>query len=70
MTIRIANPYGSYGSPICMGHTDHQSICSSRTSSSPATKTDHNPSYTPQQRTYTIVEQIHFQTALNESNIH
>ncbi|KAL5131698.1 hypothetical protein HKD37_12G034518 [Glycine soja] len=36
---------------IRMGHTDHQSVCSSRSSSSPATEINHNPPYTPHQRT-------------------
>jgi len=49
---------------------DHQSVSFSCTSSSPATKTDQNSPYTLHQRTYTIGEQIHSQTALNRSNIH
>ena len=55
----------SYRSPIRMTHTDHQSICTSHTSSSPTMKIDQNPPYTPHQCTYTTGEQIHFQTALN-----
>jgi len=57
----------SYGLVI---HTDRQSVTFLRTSSSPATKIDQNPPYTPHQRMYTTGEQIHFQTVLNGSNAH